>query len=119
MILHATSRESRKRRRFSERLSGTTSLRMTLDGWAEALERDVRRATSALASADEAGDEPPTDDQVAAIEECLWRLASATEKADAIVSLAFGGEPFVVVADKPSVRVMEFGTCRRRRGGSK
>ena len=92
---------------------------MTLDGWVEALERDVRRATSALASADEAGDEPPTDDQVAAIEECLWRLASATEKADAIVSLAFGGEPFVVVADKPSVRVMEFGMCRRRRGGSK
>ena len=75
-------------------------LRITLDGWAEALERDQRRADAALAAAAEVQDEAPSDDQVAALEECLWRLASATDKVDAIVSLAFAGEPFEVVADE-------------------
>ena len=78
---------------------------MTLDGWAEALERDLRRAAAALRTAETHGD-APNDDQVAAIEECLWRLASASDKLDAIVSLVFGGEPFVVVADKPTEMTM-------------
>src|SRR5207245_7528054 len=69
-------------------------LRMTLDGWAQALARDVRRAATALDEAAEAAGKAPTDDQVAAVEECLWRLASATDKVDAIISLGFGGEPF-------------------------
>ena len=81
-------------------------LRMTLDGWAQALARDIRRAATALDGAAEAAGKAPTDDQVAAAEECLWRLASATDKVDAIISLAFGGEPFVVVADKPTAMTM-------------
>jgi len=81
-------------------------LRMTLDGWAEALERDLRRASVALDSAAEAEGAAPSDDQVAAVEECLWRLASASDKIDVIISLAFGGDPFVVVADKPTKMTM-------------
>jgi hypothetical protein len=81
-------------------------LRMTLDGWAQALARDIRRAATALDQAAEAAGEAPTDDQVAAAEECLWRLASATDKVDAIISLTFGGDPFVVVADKPTEMTM-------------
>ena len=42
--------------------------------------------------------------QVAALEESLWRLASATDKVDAIVSLAFAGKPFKVVADDAFAR---------------
>jgi len=77
-------------------------LRWTLDGWAAAVERDLGRADKALADADAARGRAPTDDEVAALEECLWRLAAATEKLDALVSLAFAGEPFVIVADDPS-----------------
>lgn len=80
-------------------------LRMTLDGWVEALGRDLRRAVVALDSA-EARDDAPNDDQVAALEECLWRVASASDKIDAVISLAFSGDPFVVVADKPAEMTM-------------
>lgn len=81
-------------------------LRMTLDGWARALARDIRRAGTALDQAAEAAGKAPNDEQVAAAEECLWRLASATDKVDAIISLTFGGDPFVVVADKPTEMTM-------------
>jgi hypothetical protein len=77
-------------------------VRITLVGWADALDRDLRRATAALDAAGEAAGAAPSDDQVAAVEECLWRLASASEKLDAIAALAFDGKPFVVVADKPT-----------------
>lgn len=77
-------------------------LRWTLDGWAAAVERDLGRADKALADADAARGRAPTDDEVAALEECLLRLAAGTEKLDALVSLAFAGEPFVIVADDPS-----------------
>lgn len=81
-------------------------LRITLDGWAAALQRDVRRAADSLSAATDAEGSEPTDDEIAALEECLWRLAAATEKIDAIISLAFGGDPFVVVADKPTGMTM-------------
>lgn len=77
-------------------------VRITLVGWADALDRDLRRATAALDTAGEAAGAAPSDDQVAALEECLWRLAAASEKLDAIAALAFDGKPFVVVADKPT-----------------
>lgn len=66
---------------------------ITLRNWARGLGRDLRRATSALAAARPAGGEQPDDDQIASLEECFWRLASAVEKFDAFVSIAFGGEP--------------------------
>ncbi|MHB8644148.1 MAG: hypothetical protein ACYDA3_14830 [Gaiellaceae bacterium] len=78
------------------------AVRWTLDGWVAALERDLRRAENALAVSSESVDTAPTDDQVAALEECLWRIASATDKVDAIVALAFSGQPFMVVADDPT-----------------
>jgi hypothetical protein len=76
-------------------------VRWTLDGWADGLERDLRRADGSLSTAIEAAGAPATDNQVAALEECLWRIASATDKVDAIVALAFDGQPFMVVADNP------------------
>jgi hypothetical protein len=76
-------------------------VRLVVDGWADGLARDIDRAELSLSSAQEDVGAAPTDDQVAALEECFWRLTSATDKVDAIVSLVFGGQPFVVVADKP------------------
>jgi hypothetical protein len=77
-------------------------VRIALHDWVDALDRDLRRAAAALEAVAETEGTPPSDDQVAALEECLWRLAAATEKLDAIASLAFGGKPFVVLADKPA-----------------
>jgi hypothetical protein len=77
-------------------------VRIALHDWVDALDRDLRRAAAALEAVAETEGTPPSDDQVAALEECLWRLAAATEKLDAIASLAFGGRPFVVLADKPA-----------------
>lgn len=71
-------------------------------GWVDALDRDMRRAASALEVASGAAGAAPSDNEVAAVEECLWRLTAATEKLDAIHALAFNGKPFVVVADKPT-----------------
>jgi hypothetical protein len=76
-------------------------VRMTLEGWAAGIERDLSRAEVALSAAGEAAGAAPTDDQVAALEECLWRVAAATDKVDALISLAIGGQPFMVVADDP------------------
>jgi hypothetical protein len=89
-------------------------VRITLHEWVDALDRDLRRVAVALGADTEARGTPPTDDQVAAIEECLWRLASASDKLDAIISIAFGGDPFVVVADKPTDMTMRPSRDRNR-----
>jgi hypothetical protein len=65
----------------------------------------MRRAATALETAAGAAG-APNDDEVAAIEECLWRLAAAAEKLDAIHALAFDGNPFIVVADRPNELTM-------------
>jgi hypothetical protein len=53
------------------------------------LHRDLRRCSRALDEA--AGDaSAPNDDQVAALQEALWRLAAGTEKLDSIIALVFG-----------------------------
>lgn len=94
-------------------------LRITLDGWAAALERDIRRAQLALATAEHAADTAPTDDQIAAIEECLWRFAAATDKVDAIVSLAFDGDPFIVPVDRPTQMTMRSSRDRNKQALNK
>lgn len=81
-------------------------VRITLHGWVDALDRDLRRAAAGLDTAEAAVGAAPSDDQVAALEECLWRLAAAAEKIDAITALAFDGKPFVVVADKQTELTM-------------
>jgi hypothetical protein len=93
-------------------------VRWTLDGWADGLERDLHRAELALSTAREAAGSAPTDDHVAALEECLWRVASATDKVDAIVSLAFSGEPFMVVADNPKQITMRPSRDRNKAAGA-
>jgi hypothetical protein len=77
-------------------------VRWTLDGWAAGIERDLRRAEAAYAAAQAAAGQAPDDDQVAALEECLWRISTGTEKVDALISLAFNADPIVVVADNPT-----------------
>lgn len=36
------------------------------------------------------GDLPPDDDQIASLEEALWRISAAAEKIDAIIAILFG-----------------------------
>jgi hypothetical protein len=74
---------------------------IALRGWARGLNRDIRRATAALAEARlEAGAEPD-DDEIASVEECFWRIAAAVEKFDALVAVAFGAEPLRPERDSP------------------
>src|SRR4051812_9981932 len=65
---------------------------IALRGWARALIRDVRRASSALEVARGASDDPD-DDQIASLEESFWRIAAAVEKFDSFVAIAFAGQP--------------------------
>lgn len=74
---------------------------ISLRNWARGLGRDVRRATTALAAARPAAGVEPDDDQIASLEECFWRIAAAVEKLDALVSLAFAGEPLQSRPQKP------------------
>ncbi len=65
-------------------------VRISIGAWVRELHRDLRRSERALAEVDAAGRAAPDDDQVAALEEALWRLSSATEKIDAIAAIIFG-----------------------------
>lgn len=65
-------------------------VRGSLRGWATELRRDARRAGRGLAQAATAAGGTPDDDQIAALEEVLWRLHSAVERVDAIIAIAFG-----------------------------
>lgn len=73
-----------------------------LRNWAHGLGRDLRRAAGALADARPAAGAAPDDDQIASLEECFWRIASAVEKFDAFVSLAFAGEPLRPQTQQPT-----------------
>jgi hypothetical protein len=64
-------------------------VRLSLSGWVRELRRDLHRSRRAIADASSAIGEPD-DDQIAALEEALWRLAAATEKLDAVIAIAFG-----------------------------
>jgi hypothetical protein len=66
---------------------------ISLRNWARGIGRDLRQAVGALAAACPAAGTEPDDDQIASLEECFWRIAAAVEKFDALVALAFGGEP--------------------------
>lgn len=80
-------------------------VRWTLDGWVTGVERDLGRAEAALvAAARVAG--APADDDVAALEECLWRLTAATEKLDALIALAFDAAPLAVANDGATTLTM-------------
>ncbi len=65
-------------------------VRGSLRGWATELRRDVRRIGRGLAQAATTAGSAPDDEQIAALEEVLWRLHSAVEKVDAIIAIAFG-----------------------------
>lgn len=80
-------------------------VRWTLDGWAAGVERDLRRAEGALAAASQVAC-APADDDVAALEECLWRLMAATEKIDTLIALAFGATALVVANDSATSLTM-------------
>jgi hypothetical protein len=58
--------------------------------WARELLRDLRRSERALSEAAVASEAPPSDDEIASLEETLWRLSAATEKIDAIIAIVFG-----------------------------
>jgi hypothetical protein len=68
-------------------------VRLCILGWAKEMERDAVRAGRGLEGARRFQDEP-TDDQIAGLEEAFWRLRSATEKADALISVAYGPTVF-------------------------
>src|ERR1022692_2999779 len=77
-------------------------VRISLRGWARGLGRDLDRATSAFAGAHLKPGLAPDDDQIAALEECFWRIAAAVEKFDALVSLAYNCAPLRPHALKPT-----------------
>jgi hypothetical protein len=65
-------------------------VRISAGAWARELLRDLRRSERALREAAVAPDAPPSDDEIASLEEALWRLSAAVEKADAIIAIVFG-----------------------------
>jgi len=63
--------------------------RSCIQGWADELSRDAARARRAIEVAQgSSGD--PTDDEIAALEEAFWRTRAASEKADALIAVAYG-----------------------------
>jgi hypothetical protein len=70
--------------------------------WARGVGRDLRRAESSLAAARPTAGAATDDDQIASLEECFWRVASAVEKFDALVAVAFGGGPLRPQAQQPT-----------------
>jgi len=65
-------------------------VRISAGAWARELLRDLRRSERALGEAAAASDAPPSDDEIASLEEALWRLSAAVEKVDAIIAIVFG-----------------------------
>ena len=65
-------------------------VRISAGAWARELLRDLRRSERALGEVAVASDAPPSDDQIASLEETLWRLSAAVEKIDAIIAIVFG-----------------------------
>lgn len=74
----------------------------SLRGWARGLGRDLRRGARALGDARAAAGAAPDDDQIAALEECFWRIAAAVEKFEALVSLAYASAPLRPQRQKPT-----------------
>jgi hypothetical protein len=63
--------------------------RSCIQSWADELSRDAARARRAIEVAyGSSGD--PSDDEIAALEEAFWRTRAASEKADALIAVAYG-----------------------------
>src|SRR6266508_4181212 len=75
---------------------------ISLRNWARGIGRDLHRAAGALAAARPTPGTAPDGDQIASLEECFWRIAAAVEKFDALVALAFGGEPLRPQRQQPT-----------------
>ncbi|MDP9226077.1 MAG: hypothetical protein M3P18_20010 [Actinomycetota bacterium] len=65
-------------------------VRISAGAWARELLRDLRRSERALGEAATASGSPPSDNQIASLEEALWRLSAAVEKIDALIAILFG-----------------------------
>jgi hypothetical protein len=65
-------------------------VRISATAWARELLRDLRRSERALSEAAVAPLAAPSDDQIASLEEALWRLRATVEKVDAIIAIVFG-----------------------------
>jgi hypothetical protein len=65
-------------------------VRISAGAWARELLRDLTRSERALGEAAVEPDVTPSDEQIASLEEALWRLSAAVEKVDAIIAIVFG-----------------------------
>ena len=80
--------------------------------WAEAIDRDLAIASSALTRAKDTG---ATDEGAADVETALWRVDSAFEKFHDVVALTLGVPAMTLNRDKRGVRRFESDPRRNRR----